>query len=129
MNEAYEAAENDRRLLERSIELTSEEMLQRHAMLSGEIQQRMHAEQQLREAQASLERRVEERTAELVQANAALQTEIAERTQAEETLKKKNAELAVHNEVMLTREERVLDLKLENNELLKQLGRPKKYLA
>jgi PAS domain-containing protein len=54
-------------------------------------------------------------------------TDITERKQAEEELKKKINELETFYRATLGREERVIELKQEVNELLEQLGKKKKY--
>src|SRR5258706_2033856 len=70
INSAYEENDNDRKMLERSLEISSQEMLQ-----SGAEMRTLHDE---------LETRVRDRTAELVRANESLQAEINERKQAEQ---------------------------------------------
>ncbi|MCI0398197.1 MAG: ATP-binding protein [Chloroflexi bacterium] len=87
VNAAYQQSDADRATLERSLELTSQELLQanaemRHAYL--ELQQHTAA---LRQAKEELELRVAERTAELRQANEQLQHELAERKQVEAELR------------------------------------------
>ncbi len=69
---AYHQADLDRVLLERSLDLTSNELLQ--------------ANRELREYASDLERRVAERTAELRETNASLELEIAERVAAEKAI-------------------------------------------
>ena len=70
---AYEQNDTDRTLLERSLDLTSRELLEANA--------------DLRRDQAELEARVAERTAELRNVHAAAQRELAERRKTEETLR------------------------------------------
>ena len=69
---AYHQADLDRILLERSLDLTSNELLQ--------------ANRELREYASDLERRVADRTAELRATNASLELEIAERAAAEKAI-------------------------------------------
>lgn len=85
------------------------------------------ANEALASARDQLETRVRERTAELSIANERLRAEVIQRQQAQETLAKQNDELTRRNDIMLTREERVLELKQEINALLKELGRPEQY--
>ncbi len=73
IDSAYRQADADRELLERSLDLTSEELLQANA--------------ELRLDRAELERRVAERTAELLAANRKLEREISERRAAERRLR------------------------------------------
>lgn len=49
---AYEQADDDRRLLERSLELTSRELMQRNRDLQSDVQARVNAERALRESDA-----------------------------------------------------------------------------
>jgi PAS domain S-box-containing protein len=69
VDEAYLQSDHDRELLERSLDLTSNELLQ--------------ANRELREYATDLEERVAERTAELRATNESLELEIAERIAAE----------------------------------------------
>jgi diguanylate cyclase (GGDEF)-like protein/PAS domain S-box-containing protein len=69
INDAYEQSDNDREMLERSLEISSEEMREAYKDL-----QTLHAE---------LEKRIQERTAELYQANDLLKSEMVERKQVE----------------------------------------------
>ena len=86
ISRAYEQSDDDRNLLERSLELTSQELQHRYAKLLEEIAQRQQIEEALRKVQGQLEVRVQERTAELASANATLQAEVTERTRAEQEL-------------------------------------------
>ena len=52
---------------------------------------------------------------------------ITERKRSENFLKKRNEELATQNTIMMAREERVLELKREINELYRERGKPAKY--
>lgn len=52
IGEAYEQADDDRRLLERSLELTSRELMQRNRELRADIEARRRAEQSVREQEA-----------------------------------------------------------------------------
>lgn len=65
VNEAYEQADSDRLLLERSMELTSQELLQRHDALQQELAQRKLAEEERRRAEEDLA----ERALELARSN------------------------------------------------------------
>jgi PAS domain S-box-containing protein len=69
INEAYQQSDADRAMLERSLEISSEEMRAANAELRA-----LHAE---------LENRIQQRTAELFKANELLQVEIAERRQVQ----------------------------------------------
>lgn len=69
---AYRQADHDRVLLERSLDLTSTELLE--------------ANRELRAYASDLERRVAERTAQLETTNVSLELEIEERTAAERTI-------------------------------------------
>ena len=73
VDKSYYDSDNDRRLLERSLDLTSHELLQANA--------------ELRRDREILESRVRERTEDLLLANASLEREIAERREAEEVLR------------------------------------------
>jgi two-component system cell cycle sensor histidine kinase/response regulator CckA len=70
VDQAYTEADSDRLMVERSLELSSREMLQLNA--------------EMRVLVTDLERRVAERTAELVRLNETLRHEIEERTRAQE---------------------------------------------
>jgi len=74
VNAAYHQSDTDRRLLERSLDLTSGELLE--------------ANRELREYASRLEMRVEERTAQLRAANVSLEREIAERKAAEDEIRR-----------------------------------------
>jgi hypothetical protein len=52
---------------------------------------------------------------------------VTERVQAEDTLKKEKEALARSNSLMMGREQRVLELKQQVNDLLKELGRAPHY--
>ncbi|MCB9716477.1 MAG: response regulator [Myxococcales bacterium] len=52
VGEAYDQADDDRRLLERSLELTSQELMQRNRELRADVEARTRAEQALRERDA-----------------------------------------------------------------------------
>ena len=53
--------------------------------------------------------------------------DITERKEAQEALKRERDELMRMNKIMLNREERVLELKREVNEMLQQLDQPPRY--
>ena len=53
--------------------------------------------------------------------------DVTERKQAEAALNREKDELQKQNQIMMHREERVLELKHEVNELCKRLGMPQKY--
>lgn len=55
--------------------------------------------------------------------------DITERKQTETALKREKDDLQKANQVMIDREERVLELKHQVNDLLKELGRPPQYQA
>jgi two-component system cell cycle sensor histidine kinase/response regulator CckA len=73
VDQAYLEADSDRRMVERSLDLSSQELLQANA--------------QLRVLLGDLERLVEERTADLVLANQALRDQAADRHRIEEELR------------------------------------------
>lgn len=79
--------------------------------------------QQLSEAHAKSERLVTE----LESLNARLTQELAHRTQAEEALKQEKVALEDMNKVMMHREGRIVEIKKELNDVLKELGRPPRY--
>ncbi|MBI3320542.1 MAG: hypothetical protein HYZ89_08200 [Candidatus Omnitrophica bacterium] len=91
--QAYEQADEDRRLLERSLELTSQELQERYETLVNEVAQRKQTQEALRKARDELEIKVLERTAELERSNASLRQEIAERKRTEERLREAHERL------------------------------------
>ena len=64
---------------------------------------------------------------ELAGVNERLTQELEHRTQAERALKEEKAALEDMNKVMMNREDRILEIKKEVNELHKELGRPPRY--
>ena len=88
---------------------------------------RQRAEQALIRAQEQLELRVQERTAELERANLALVTEVGDREWAEMELRERTEELERSNRLMIGREERMIELKRQVNELSRQLGLREPY--
>ena len=85
-------------------------------------------------SEAAAERKIQQLTAQLAAVEQLLGVhEEAVRQQSarlEETLvmlQQKNAELENQMKIMMGREERVLELKQEINDLLKELGRPPKF--
>jgi hypothetical protein len=95
--------------------------------LAKEVEQRRHAEESMRMAHSDLELRVHQRTQELSLANISLQNEIGHRRTAEEALRQEKDQLKQINEMMLNREDRILTLKREVNELCLRLNDPAKY--
>lgn len=87
------------------------------------------AEAALQQLNKVLEQRVDERTAALRQANEQLHMEIEERKRIETALSQDKTELTRLNNLMLGREERILELKQEINAILQELGRPARYSA
>jgi HAMP domain-containing protein len=88
----------------------------------------------LEAAHRQLEQRVQERTRnleaksqELAASNAALQAEIAERAKMEQKLRDSTGELEQFNQLMVGREQRIIELKRQINEQAKALGRPAPY--
>ncbi len=53
--------------------------------------------------------------------------DITDRSKAEDELKQKTAEIQRRNELMMGREERIIELKKEVNNLLSEMGKDKKY--
>ncbi len=76
---------------------------------------------------ALVHRLVDERTRELAEANRDLQLEISERQRAETRLTESLDEVERHNRAMVGRESRILDLKLQVNRLLDELGQERCY--
>ena len=75
----------------------------------------------------SLDARVAERTGALTTSNDALQAEVKNRRAAEHALAEKVHELETLNSTMMGREERILEMKKEVNDLMTELGREHKY--
>lgn len=119
-----------------------------HDLLSREMSERGRAEGELRELTGTLQQRVEERTAELEESRIAalnmmedaeqarrtaertsehLQREIAERKRAEEERARNTAELERFMDLAVGREEHMIALKQEVNELLQEAGKPVAY--
>lgn len=119
-----------------------------HDRLSREMSERGRAEGELRELTGTLQQRVEERTAELEKSRIAalnmmedaeqarrtaertsehLQREIAERKRAEEERARNTAELERFMDLAVGREEHMIALKQEVNELLQEAGKPVAY--
>lgn len=86
VNEAYYGFDEDRLIIERSLELSSQELIDSNTELR-------QAEEELRLSHLELEQRVEERTSELIEANNRLTFEIAERLQAQQALMESAEEL------------------------------------
>jgi putative nucleotidyltransferase with HDIG domain len=82
---AYREFDEDRMMIERSLEQNSQELLQTNS--------------ELKNARATLEKRVEERTAELVRANQLLQEEINERVRAQATIQSQFQKLAALRDI------------------------------
>ncbi len=112
-----------RRIAERETELE-----RANQDLEGRIRERT---EQLRKAMEGLEALVEERTKELVATTQGLEVQVAQRTadlqRANATLQTKLQELELLNSMMMGREERILELKQEINDLLHELNRPPKF--
>ncbi len=68
VNESYEQFESDYMMLERAMDLASDELLDKNASLEFEIQKKQLAEEALIESQGQLEERVKLRTAQLLNA-------------------------------------------------------------
>ncbi len=79
VNEAYHQFDEDREMLEKSLDLTSHELVERNRQLRQDIQRREEIEEEL-------EQRVRQRTEELRRSNEKLQQEIERRKQIEESL-------------------------------------------
>ena len=80
----------------------------------------IQAQEELTTMNERLEEMVEERTA-------ALTKEIALRKETEESLQEKLKELQRWYDAMLDREDRLMELKKEVNDLLREAGKPAKY--
>jgi CheY-like chemotaxis protein len=81
----------------------------------------------LKEYNEVLIRKLEHKMLELEKVNKELEAEIEARKQAEEEIQSKLNELQRWYTAMLEREDRVLEMKREVNDLLKEAGRPIKY--
>ena len=82
VDQAYQSAEEDRLMLERSLDLTSDELRARFDRLASEVGERIRAEAALRLSRQELEDRVIARTAELERANEALAVAKAQLSQS-----------------------------------------------
>ena len=94
--------------------------------MTSELKRLMQAEKEVaaQVAAAAIEK---QRAEELGQANARLEKEIGERRRAEEALRGEKEALESMNRIMMNREERIMELKQEVNELLEELHRAGKY--
>lgn len=81
----------------------------------------------LREYSEVLIRKLEDKALQLEQANRALQEDIARRQQAEEKISQQHAEMQRWFNATLDREERMMELKREVDDLLARLGQPPRY--
>lgn len=86
VSDAYYGFDEDRLIIERSLELSSQELIDSN----NELRQ---TEEELRLSHLELEQRVKERTSELLEANNRLTFEIAERLQAQQALMESAEEL------------------------------------
>jgi len=86
VNNAYYGFDEDRLIIERSLELSSQELIDSNTELR-------QTEEELRLSHLELEQRVEERASELIEANNRLTFEIAERLQAQQALMESAEEL------------------------------------
>ena len=98
-----------------------------NAELQEKVEQLKLAEYGLRVAHDQLDVRVQARTAELEQANLTLQSEVSERKRAELTLQQRTQELEQFNQMMVGREQRMIELKKQVNSLASQLNKPEPY--
>ena len=96
---------------------------QKIQQLEDEALVRQRAERELERHRDHLEELVKERTAELGSANTDLKAEISKHQATQEHLRQSLDELARHNQAMTGREERILELKAQVNELLEETGR------
>jgi PAS domain S-box-containing protein len=92
-----------------------------------DIDERVRAEEELRQHRDHLEELVEQRTAELMRTNEELEREIAERKRAEAELARRVEELERFNRLAVGRELRMIELKRRVNELSEQLGQAAPY--
>ena len=96
---------------------------QKLELLEAEALVRRRAETELQRHRDHLEELVKERTTELAGANAELKAEIDEHHRTQEHLQQSLDELALHNHAMTGREQRIVELKAQINELLLSAGR------
>jgi len=92
-----------------------------------ELVRRKQAEESLRKSHAYLEAKVKERTSELAEANKGLQAEVADRKRVQEQLSRRMRQLEQFNRLAVGREQRMIELKREVNEMARKAGAAPPY--
>jgi hypothetical protein len=101
VNSTYKEFDIDRSIIERSLDLTSQELLEGNRQLSIKNKELEDAQIKLKKAKDELEIKVEERITELKKINEQLLAEIRERKKVEEALLKREQRLKNQHAVLL----------------------------
>jgi methyl-accepting chemotaxis protein len=104
---------------------------ERTQALEATVTELKHTTTELAAAKTGLEKKVAERTEELEKERHSLEEKVKERTKdlevAKEDLEKKVAELEQFHDLTVGRELKMIDLEKENDDLLRELGRPPRH--